>query len=115
MFSILLLDFVRRRVFILYTIMTTKYTYYFNSFFETNRLFENYSLSRKRAEHVRVLCGSNMATIEVGKNYDAPVIDMYSQFKDKEEYFADESHFNEKGHRLAAEIIFNQINPLLIK
>ena len=53
------------------------------------------------------------ATIEVGQNYDAPVIDLYSQFKDKEEYFADESHFNEKGHRLAAKIVYDQIKPLL--
>jgi len=52
------------------------------------------------------------ATLEVGKNYDVPVIDMYTQFKDKEEYFADESHFNEKGHRLAAKIIYDQIKPL---
>ena len=53
------------------------------------------------------------ATIEVGKNYDVPVIDMYSYFRDKDQYFADESHFNENGHRLAAKIIYDHIKHLL--
>lgn len=55
------------------------------------------------------------ATIEVGKTYGAPVIDIYSLFRDKEQYFADEAHFNEEGHRLAAKIIYDQIKPLLIQ
>jgi lysophospholipase L1-like esterase len=54
------------------------------------------------------------ATIEVGKNHGVPVVDIYSYFKDKDQYFADESHFNEDGHRLAAKIIYDHIKPLLL-
>ncbi|MHC4455495.1 MAG: SGNH/GDSL hydrolase family protein [Planctomycetota bacterium] len=55
----------------------------------------------------------NDATFEVGNRNFIPVIDIYSHFKDKKEYFIDESHFNEEGHRLAAEFIYHQIKSLL--
>jgi len=53
------------------------------------------------------------ATIQVGTDYNIPVIDVYSQFKDKNEYFVDESHFNEKGHRSLARIIYNKVEPYI--
>jgi len=53
------------------------------------------------------------ATIEVGQANGVPVIDVYSHFEDKAEYFFDESHFTEPGHRLAAKIIYQRIRPLL--
>ncbi|HVN24844.1 MAG TPA: GDSL-type esterase/lipase family protein [Syntrophorhabdales bacterium] len=53
------------------------------------------------------------ATVEVGKETGAPVVDIYSYFKDKEQYFADESHFNEDGHKFAAKVIYDQIESLL--
>lgn len=53
------------------------------------------------------------ATREVGKRYEVPVIDIQARFKDKGEYFEDESHFNEAGHRLAAKIIYDEVKPLL--
>jgi len=55
----------------------------------------------------------NNATIEVAKNNAIPVIDIYSYFKGKEEFFADECHFNEKGHREAAKIIYENIKAIV--
>ncbi|HVN24644.1 MAG TPA: SGNH/GDSL hydrolase family protein [Syntrophorhabdales bacterium] len=53
------------------------------------------------------------ATIAVAGDYNVPVIDLYSYFKDQDQYFMDDGHFNEKGHRLAAKVIYDQIQPLL--
>jgi len=53
------------------------------------------------------------ATIEAGREADVTVIDIYSHFKDREDLFADESHFTIEGHALAAEFIYEQIKPLL--
>jgi len=53
------------------------------------------------------------ATIEVAENSGVPLIDVYSYFKDKEDYFADESHFNEGGHRLAARFLYDQLSPII--
>ncbi|TNF71970.1 MAG: SGNH/GDSL hydrolase family protein [Acidobacteria bacterium] len=47
----------------------------------------------------------NLATAEVAAGEDVPLVDVYSHFKGKPEYFADESHFTAAGHLLAAEII----------
>ena len=44
-------------------------------------------------------------TVEVAREHSVPFIDIYEYFKDKEEFFVDESHFNVDGHRLAAHII----------
>ncbi|MCM8782954.1 MAG: hypothetical protein NC909_00950, partial [Candidatus Omnitrophica bacterium] len=35
--------------------------------------------------------------IEVGSDNTVPVLHIYSYFKDKEEFFIEESHFNEEG------------------
>ncbi|HUT10642.1 MAG TPA: SGNH/GDSL hydrolase family protein [Thermoguttaceae bacterium] len=53
------------------------------------------------------------ATIELGRHHGVPVIDVYSYFGGKEEFFADESHFTVEGHMLAAEFIFDEIGSLL--
>jgi len=53
------------------------------------------------------------ATRQLGAASDVQVIDIYAHFKDREDCFADESHFTTEGHRLAAEIILEEIRPLL--
>jgi lysophospholipase L1-like esterase len=53
------------------------------------------------------------ATLESGRELGAPVIDVYAAFADKRRFFADESHFNERGHRKAAKLIADRIKPLL--
>lgn len=55
----------------------------------------------------------NAATVEVASEQKAPVIDVYTAFRDRPAYFADESHFTREGHRLAAELILSQLAPLL--
>jgi len=55
----------------------------------------------------------NRATIDVGKRNGVLVIDVYSYFENRPEYFADESHFSEAGHRRMAKLIYEQIRPLL--
>ncbi len=53
----------------------------------------------------------NLATAEVAAEEDVLLVDVYSQFKGQTEYFADESHFTAAGHRLAAEIIYEALQP----
>ncbi|MCX6356107.1 MAG: SGNH/GDSL hydrolase family protein [Candidatus Aureabacteria bacterium] len=53
------------------------------------------------------------ATIDIAKERGVPLIDLYSIFKSREDCFNDEAHFNEKGHREAARIIYERILPLL--
>jgi lysophospholipase L1-like esterase len=55
----------------------------------------------------------NAATVEVAAAQDAPVIDIYTAFRDRRGFFTDESHFTKEGHRLAAELVFSQLAPLL--
>ena len=55
----------------------------------------------------------NTATVEVAIAQQAPVIDVYTAFRDRRGYFADESHFTREGHRLAAELILSELGPLL--
>ena len=55
----------------------------------------------------------NLATLEVGREAGIPTIDLYTRFKGKLELFADESHFNEAGHELAARFIGLELVPLL--
>ncbi len=52
-------------------------------------------------------------TIAVAKREKAALVDLYAWFKDRDAYFADESHFQPEGHRLAALIIAREIAPLL--
>jgi len=53
------------------------------------------------------------ATIEVGRENDARVIDVFEHFKGREECFRDECHFTEEGHRAAAELIYRRIESFL--
>lgn len=53
----------------------------------------------------------NLATAEVAADEDVLLVDVYSHFKGLPEYFADESHFTEAGHRFAAEIIYEALQP----
>ncbi|MEZ5319126.1 MAG: GDSL-type esterase/lipase family protein [Vicinamibacterales bacterium] len=53
------------------------------------------------------------ATLEVGDQLDAPVIDVYSVFRDRDDLFADESHFTDEGHALAAGVILEGLRPYL--
>jgi lysophospholipase L1-like esterase len=55
----------------------------------------------------------NAATIDVGKRNGLPVIDVYSYFMHAPEYFSDESHFTEAGHRRMAELMYERLRPLL--
>lgn len=56
----------------------------------------------------------NAATLGVGKRNGVPVIDVYSYFENYPEYFVDESHFSEAGHRRMAKFIYEQITPRLV-
>jgi lysophospholipase L1-like esterase len=51
--------------------------------------------------------------MQVAQNHDIPVIDIYSYFEGQNEYFIDQSHFSESGHRVMARIIYEHIKPLL--
>jgi lysophospholipase L1-like esterase len=55
----------------------------------------------------------DLVTIQVAKSNAVPVIDVYSLFRGKHEYFQDENHFNEEGHRLMAKIIYEHIKGML--
>jgi lysophospholipase L1-like esterase len=57
----------------------------------------------------------NQATADVARHEGVLLIDVYSYFKDKRQYFADESHFTMRGHRVAAGIIEKALLPLLPK
>ncbi|MFA6316133.1 MAG: SGNH/GDSL hydrolase family protein [Elusimicrobiota bacterium] len=54
------------------------------------------------------------ATREVAREAGTPLIDLHVPFKDRADLFADESHFNEQGHRLAARLIHRDISRLLV-
>jgi lysophospholipase L1-like esterase len=55
----------------------------------------------------------NRITIEVAGSNGIPAIDVYGYFKDKELHFADESHFNGLGHKIASVLIYENIVSLL--
>ena len=55
----------------------------------------------------------NFVTAEVAQEQDVALIDLYSHFKGREEFFADESHFTGEGHRKAAEVVLESLEPLL--
>jgi lysophospholipase L1-like esterase len=57
----------------------------------------------------------NQATVEVAEQHNVTLVDIFSFFKNKAELFADESHFNEQGHRDAAQILFEAIRPFLTR
>jgi lysophospholipase L1-like esterase len=53
----------------------------------------------------------NAATAEVAEELEVPLVDLYTHFKDRENFFADESHFTDEGHELAAEIVLEHLQP----
>jgi lysophospholipase L1-like esterase len=53
------------------------------------------------------------ATLDTGEKLDLPTIDVYEEFKDKEDLFVDESHFTREGHQESAEFIYEKIIPLV--
>jgi lysophospholipase L1-like esterase len=53
----------------------------------------------------------NAATAEIAEELEVPLIDLYAHFKDRDDFFADESHFTEEGHALAAEIVLQRLQP----
>jgi len=55
----------------------------------------------------------NDLVIKASKDKNLQVVDLYSLFKGKKELFANDSHFNDEGHKVAAEIIYKQIKDLL--
>jgi len=55
----------------------------------------------------------NRTVLQVAKEAEVPVIDVYAYFAGRPEYFADESHFTEAGHRTMARLIYENIRPLL--
>ena len=54
------------------------------------------------------------ATIEASQENNVPLVDLHAFFKDKPQFFADESHFTKAGHDLAAKQIGEEVQ-LLIK
>lgn len=54
-----------------------------------------------------------VVTISIANQLHTPYIDVYELFKDKSNYFIDESHFNKDGHIRMAEIIFREINTII--
>jgi lysophospholipase L1-like esterase len=53
------------------------------------------------------------ATADVADSLGVMLVDVYSIFKGRDDLFADESHFTDEGHRLAADVIFDHIKPLI--
>lgn len=55
----------------------------------------------------------NIVTVEIAKQEAAMVVDLYTYFKGRAEFFSDESHFTADGHRLAAAIVADHLKPYL--
>ena len=55
----------------------------------------------------------NAATVEVAQAEGVPVVDLYSEFKGRDDYFSDESHFTSAGHDLAARIVLTELQPVI--
>jgi lysophospholipase L1-like esterase len=53
------------------------------------------------------------ATVDVAREMDVTVIDVYSLFREQDALFDDESHFTEEGHRLAARLIFDVLRTIV--
>ena len=53
----------------------------------------------------------NAATADVAEKLRAPLIDLYTHFKDRDTLFANDSHFTHEGHKMAAEIILRRLKP----
>lgn len=51
----------------------------------------------------------NALAQKIAEREKVAIIDVYSYFKDKKEYFVDECHFNDEGNKAAAQLIFNML------
>lgn len=56
---------------------------------------------------------NNRATLRVAEEEGVLAIDVYDAFVTQPKLFADESHFTEEGHRLAARLIYERIRGLV--
>ncbi len=54
----------------------------------------------------------NAATARVAASLDVLVIDVHAFFKERDELFADESHFTEEGHQIAAAVVYEHLRHL---
>ena len=55
----------------------------------------------------------NAATVQTAESERAMVVDLYTSFKGRPEFFSDESHFTADGHRLAGGIVADHLSPFL--
>ncbi|MDX1503410.1 MAG: GDSL-type esterase/lipase family protein [Thermoanaerobaculia bacterium] len=55
----------------------------------------------------------NLATVEVAAEVGAPVVDLYTIFRERPDLFSDESHFTREGHRRAARVVVQHLVPIL--
>lgn len=55
----------------------------------------------------------NATTLAVAERERVGVIDVFAAFKDRPDVFDDESHFGVEGHRLAAQLIFQELSRML--
>jgi lysophospholipase L1-like esterase len=53
----------------------------------------------------------NAATVELAAELEAPIVDLYGEFKGRDELFADESHFTAVGHGEAARFVLGRLLP----
>lgn len=57
----------------------------------------------------------NLDTVRVAEERQVLLVDVYSFFKELDHLFADESHFTDEGHQLAAGILAKHLRPLLAR
>lgn len=55
----------------------------------------------------------NRATVESAAAHELPLVDLYTYFKGRDRYFADESHFTRAGHELAGRWVAEDLLPLV--
>ena len=55
----------------------------------------------------------NAATLEMGREMNVPVLDVYTEFTRRTDEFVDESHFTEAGLRRLAVMVYSEIRPYL--
>lgn len=79
-----------------------------------NNNIEIILMTRPNQEDVPTPTPYDSVAIRVAKQTAVPLVDAYALFKGKHEYFYDENHFNEAGHRLMAKILYDRIEPLFV-
>lgn len=55
----------------------------------------------------------NAATLQIARSETTEAIDLYAAFEDRGNLFSDESHFTELGHRVAAELVYERLRPMV--